>query len=515
MLALMFNFNLTQASECYTDACCNDQCYFSYPNSGSPFYRYRIKEDKTSQSFMLFHPTYQQAAMRQALWHNFVYNKTNKQANAFQLISFYDQSIDTKATAKYFLPFRKCDDSPCRFIAGDHAGINKNDDATIRRNRDIRAEWLGLPSNFSGNFCVNPQQRHVGIIGEFHTDLEHYIDWDFVKGFWLSITVPIIAQENKLNLEQWNVRNPGIHFPHNIPEAFCQPSWNFGKICCSRSTIGVAEVDLRVGRAYYSKDNFQLIYYSGLSIPASPRQNAQYLYDSYIGYNGHLGIEAGLNTQIVLNKDTSSYAVCFFANLDTVFLMDNKQRRTFDLRCKPWSRFLPFVRKNGPPDITCPGVNVLTFLMRVYPYNATDFSCGWRITSKHFEAEIGYSVWGHGDERLEYVKNFDESTGYEKWGITGTYNPQINDVAVTASKSNILCQAPNDPEFVSIGQCDIDLDSGRARSAICHKAHFSIGSLHKGRTINSFFGGGAYVELPQTNTALNRWGFWLKCGAIF
>jgi len=464
---------------------------------------------------MLFHPAYQQIAIRQSLWHNFVYNKTNNQVNGLQLIALYEQSIDTKATAKYFLPFQKCDDDPTRFVAGDYAGINEEDSERIKRVRDIRAEWLGLPSDFSGYFSINPQQRQAGFIIEYHTDLDKFIDIDFLKGFWLGIAVPVIGAENKLNLEQWNVRNPNTQFPHDIVEAFCQPRWNFDKICCSRSTIGAAEVNLRVGRAYYSKNNFQLIYYTGLTIPASPRQDAEYLFDSYIGYNGHFGMEAGLNTQIVLNKDDSVYAICFFANLETVFLLKNKQCRTFDLNCKPWSRFMNFVRRDGPPDLTCPGVNVLTMKMRVNPHNMTDFSTGWRIKSEHVEFEIGYSVWGHGNERLEFVKNFDEAMGFQEWGVTGTYNPQIDVTATTASNSTINCQAANDQEFVPITQCDIDLNSGRARSAINHKAHFSLGALHEGINVNAFFGGGAFVELPQTNTALNRWGFWLKCGAVF
>jgi len=508
--------NISRTCECPVDSsCCNDQCYYSYPNSGSPFYRYRIKEDKTSQSFMFFHPAYQQTAMRQSLWHNFVYNKTNEQSSAFQLIAFYEQSIDSKATAKYFLPFYKCDDDPCRFVAGDNAGISEQDSSNIRLNRDIRAEWLGLPSDFSGNFSINPQQRQAGCLLEFHTELERFIDLDFFKGFWLSLTVPLMSQENNLNLEQWNIKNPSTKYPHNIIESFCQPTWNFGKICRSHSSVGAAEVDIRFGRAYYSKNNFQLIYYTGFTFPTSPRQNAEYLFDSYLGYNGHWGMEAGFNSQIALSGDDSDYAVCFFANLDTVFLMKDKQRRTFDLRGKPWSRFLTFVRKDGPPDGICPGVNVLTFLMRVFPYNATDFSCGWRVTSDNFEAEIGYSVWGHGDERLEYIKDFNEATGYQEWGITGTFNPQVDTVAVTASESTICNQAANDHMFIPIGQCDIDLNSGRARSAICHKAHFSIGGMHKGCHINAFAGAGAFVELPQTNTAFNRWGFWIKCGSVF
>jgi len=508
---LLFSYVLV-ADNCYPDSSCASQCYYSYPDS--PFYRYRLKKDKTSQTFMFLHPAYQQTAMRQSLWHNFVYNKSKKQNNAFQLIAFYEQSIDSKSTAKYFLPFQKCNDDTTRFVAGDQAGINTQDDERIRRIRDIRAEWLGLPENFSGYFSINPQQRQAGFLIEYHTDLGKFIDIEFLKDFWLGISVPVIGAENKLNLEQCTVKNPDTKFPHDIVEAFCQPRWNFSKICSTRSTIGISEVSIRAGKAYYSRDNFQLIYFTGLSIPTSSRQDAEYMFDSYIGYNGHFGIETGLNTQIVLNKDDSVYAICFFANVETVFLFTNKQCRTFDLKCKPWSRFMQFVRKDGPPDVTCPGVNILTMKVRVCPYNMTDFSAGWRIKSENFEFEIGYSLWGHSNEKLKFLKYWDETMGFQEWGITGTYNAQTS-TAVTASNSTINCQASNDHEFTPITQCDIDLNSGKARSAINHKAHFSIGALHEGNNINAFFGGGAFVELPQENTALNRWGFWLKCGAVF
>jgi len=510
--SLFTTLSWADSCEYFSTPCCQTQCFYSSP--GSPFFKYRIKEDKSSQSFMLFHPIFEQTAIRQSLWHNFAYNKTNCQTSAFQVIALYEQSTDSNKTANYFLPYLRCDNDPVRFVAGDNAGINSEDNERIHRERDIRAEWLGLPSDFSGYFSINPQRRASGFLLEYHTDLQQYWDIAFLEGYWLGVAIPVIGAENRLNLCQNNIKNPGSTFPHDIVEAFCQPCWNFAKVCGTRSSIGVADIEIRAGRAYCSKDYFQLVYYSGLSIPASPRQNAEYLFDSYLGYNGHFGFTVGLNAQIPLNCDTSCYAICFFANIDSIFLLHNKQCRTFDLRCKPWSRYMNFVRKNGSPDMICPGVNVLSLKMRCNPYNLTDFSCGWRVISRNLEFELGYSVWGHGDERLEYIKNWDEALGYHEWGIAGTQDPN-SATAITASQSTISCLAPNDTEFTPITQCDIDLNSGRARSAINHKAHFSVGALHEGVNVNAFFGGGTFYEMAQENTALSRWGFWVKCGAIF
>ena len=94
---------------CRRDQNCCVDCYFEWADS--PFYRYRILNDKTSQSFMFFHPAFQQISLRQSLWHNFAYQKPQDQKYAMQVIALYEESIDSKRVANYFLPFQKCNDT--------------------------------------------------------------------------------------------------------------------------------------------------------------------------------------------------------------------------------------------------------------------------------------------------------------------------------------------------------------------------------------------------------------------
>ncbi len=50
-------------------------------------------------------------------------------------------------------------------IAGDTARTSLN------KLYDIRAEWLGLPSDFKGSYTLNPEQRQFGIVLENHQPL--------------------------------------------------------------------------------------------------------------------------------------------------------------------------------------------------------------------------------------------------------------------------------------------------------------------------------------------------------
>ncbi len=94
------------------------------------------------------------------------------------------------------------------------------------------------------------------------------------------------------------------------------------------------------------------------------------------------------------------------------------------------------------PQAYTPGVNVLTRNVRVYPFSYVDFACGFRLTSEWFESEIGYGIWGHGDEKIELtcVSTCLTTMSMEYAGSA----PEGYSKAVTASRSTIRYQAPYD-----------------------------------------------------------------------
>ncbi len=456
-------------------------------------YLYAGLQEVFSRSFMFTRPAYYNTAMQQQLWHSIIYNKRGNSLSSIQLITFYQHSIDQRKTQRYFLIKGKNE----LLVSGDA-------NVTLLATRDVRAEWLNLPNNFKGNLAINPEQQQLGFFIEYHQDLKEWIDHSFFNKTFLDISIPFVSVENDLNLVQFNVANKSNTAPHDIIGAFQQQAWKYSKITGKRSRFGAAEIKINFGRSYLSEDYFQIIYSSSLTIPAGKTQDPQFIFDPVVGNNRYVGLGGAVNFQIKLNSDPSQYSFCFFINFEAIYLIRNKQFRTFDLKHKPWSRFLLYNKQGAKPNQNIPGVNLLTVDTVSRPFGMFDFSGGWRIQNEQFEVELGYNAWGHGDEHLKLRRKFTEV-----FGIAGSR------ADITASQSTINQQATDDAMFTPVTETDLDLDSAASRSALTHKAFLAGGVKKIGRKIDSFIGAGALVEIPQKNSALKNWGIWGKLGAAF
>jgi hypothetical protein len=196
-------------------------------------------------------------------------------------------------------------------------------------------------------------------------------------------------------------------------------------------------------------------------------------------------------------------------SLETALLVRNTQCRIFDLKKKPWSRFMLYNIEGCPPDSSVPGVNLLTLPVRSRPYNLVDFTMGWRTRTGLLELEMGYNVWGHGQERVRLTCPILTS-----FGIAGT-GAGPNNTARTSSLSTIKTLEPNDPVFIPVTEEDLDFCSPAAASTIVQKVHAAAGLVHEGENCGGFLGCGVHVDIPHKNRPLELWGAWVKLGATF
>jgi hypothetical protein len=475
---------------------------FPYPNTQNLF----AFKDEVGRSFMLPRAAYQQLSTHNFLWHEVIFDKKGPLCGAFQITPFFQNSRTECKTDRYFLIHHKT----MLLIAGD--------DSALARVRDVRAEWLGLSSTISGGFGVRPQQMQTGIIFEYNQDLINLIPLPFIKDWQLNICIPLQFVENSLHPFQVNIQNAGTTFPRTFLDAFNQPAWCFDKIYPGHKTkAGVGEVKLCLQSTYLAQDYFLIAYHSGLVIPTGNKQNAEFLFEPLVGYNQHFGIVAGVDLQFPLNRDISTYAFCFFTSLESTFLVRNKQKRTFDLKSKPWSRFLLYKRSDGLPNQTIPGVNVLTRECTVKPHSFAEFAVGWRLEHKNYTIELGYNIWGHDEEQIEHLTH----PFVPIYGIAAV-QPSTDTLPYTANTSTISKLGPIDlstttqlPIFIPITEGDIDLDSAAAHSALNHKAHFAVGVKNIGAKNSGFMGIGGFIDIPQKNGALKVAGFWAKMGVTF
>ena len=157
-----------------------------------------------------------------------------------------------------------------------------------------------------------------------------------------------------------------------------------------------------------------------------------------------------------------------------------------------------------PDQQNVPGVNILTRTCRSRPSNIVDFTTGFRLTmSNWLEAECGYGIWGHAEEKV-ILRNplyFDEN-----FGVAGS------DINKTANSSTIAQQGPDDEEFTPIRACDLDGRAAASGPTLNQKAFGSVGIQCFTPKVDCFFGAGWYLDFPHKNGALKTWGAWAKVG---
>lgn len=460
-----------------------------------------------SRTYMATRPIIQHPSLYWSIWHNIIYPHDEYRRASVQTTAIGQWSFPMEETTYYFLPC--CNN--IIIVAGDNSTTSIST-SSFTCERTVRAEWVGLPSDFYGSFQIAPQQWQQGLFIEFNKNLTKMLDWipNFANS-WVSIAANIASVENRLNFQQLEGPDTCLCAEGSGPiyEAFNQPNWYYGHFRNQTSTLQLAELNIKFGRAYLAQDHFLVAYYSLLSLPTGNTQDPRYLFDAVSGNNGHWGYGVGVNFQILLNKDPYCYATCLFVNLETTFFPRADEQRIFDLKDKHWSRYLLLVDRCGSGYDFIPAVNILTRTCRVHPYNYVEFSTGIRVKTPKTELEVGYNIWGHADEWIELRCPFPSG----KYGIAGRPGP--DGMPQTASRSTISNQAPNDDEFIALCESDLDIESGEAKSALNQKVHFSFGYINEGEVYDGFFGFGLFLDSPLRNTALKTFAAWAKLGASF
>lgn len=469
-----------------------------------------------SRSFMFTRPASASGALLRHLSCVSDYKKYEASGGFYGAV-FGEKSRHSDAVDRYFLINGKNN----LIVAGDGAPI------AVRQVRDVRANWLGLPDNFSGILSMEPTQRQYGFFIGYHQELCAITDISFFQDSWIDIQLPITYVANDPHLTQADVVNAASQpfvapvTAGNIIEAFNQPTWRYARIVGKRSRTLPADLRLIFGKTYMAEDAFEISYYSVFLLPISNTQNAKYFFDPVVGYNGHAGSGGGVHFQIPLMRSCEDQIVhALFMNLESIFLFHRKQKRTFDLRDKvtsvhkQWSRFLTFNYKKGPADQNIPGVNVLTLEVTSRPYGIADFSIGYRLLHENIKMEFCYGIWGHGDERVRFEKNaFDR-----EFGIAGVGLGADDNLPATKSASTIDFLAPNDPAFVPITKFDIDRCSAAAASALLQRVQIALMINNADLAQSSMSvsaGGGFYAEFTHKNRPLPMIGGWLDIGLMF
>jgi len=460
------------------------------------------RQESYGRSMFLPRQLFNNLSVVESGWHKLIHAREQEKHEAsFQVVGAYQDSVCSKRTNHYFAPCL----TNCISIAGD--------DAPNACARNVRAEWLmndtpGV-ATFSSSFYFKPQQTQYGALLNYNQALTSFIKSDFFENVYLNISAPIQHTTSRLELKSTSSHAENAQ----IYAAFNNPDWCAGKAACKRERTDLAEIRLGWGQIFARENIFEFTYYTNVTFPTAHTSDPEFWFDAVNGYNGCYGINGGVQMQFLLTRDSSPIDWYFFANVDDTFYIRRHQKRTYDLYDKPWSRFMLYNRiAPNCPAANVPGVNIFTIDSVVRPYNMADFSVGWRIATERFEGEIGYNVWGHGDEiiKVRYPCEF-----CQEWGIAGST------ADTSASQSTIAQQADDDvdinddPIFRTISVSDLDIYSPATRSALSQKAHIAMTLHYSGEEIATLVTAGAFYEIAQKNGSFNLWGAWAKFAASF
>jgi len=465
-------------------------------------------KNRSSQSFMFTRPCHQNIPAYQAFWHNIIYDNPAEKPNSVQTLLFYQKSSEIAET-------HKGEQLSEYFLLRNRSVLTVQGDAIGNPNRDVRAEWLGLPSTFNGTFTVFPQQKQAGIFIDVKHDLKEQFNTELLENAWLGASISAMTVDNNLHIHQTTM--PTSTNNCSIAAALSEPRIHFNQFLPKTRSSGFTDFRLTLGSQFMFRDDMQLNILSYLLIPLASQQSGRILFEAIRGFNGHIGLGFNADFQIPLTDSDSTYLIAFYLDAEDLFLLKKNEIRSIDLRNKEWSRFLLLNKRDGT-QVNVPAINVLlTQKVQVKPYNIADISTGFRFKQGWLDIEVGYALWIHGNETLRLKKPFSKD-----WGIAaapGEVTPE--GLPATASMSTIAQQAAPDKDangnntFIAIEANDLFLRSGASRSSYTNRIHLAVGASDRGMCTNGMFGFGGFYEFPQNNGALQQFGFWAKLGVAF
>lgn len=277
-----------------------------------------------------------------------------KSAFNLQASCLYQESCNRDALAEYFLFGGKTE------LIIDQQG-----------NGDIGSGWLGLfaggdQQNFHGSFSLAPHRSVLGVILQTHADLSSWMD-----GVWLQVVLPLVHVSHDLGFKEEvssSLLDAGS-FP-SIAAALNNPAWRYGKISDKRlSRSGCDDVSCKLGWSIVRYEKVRVDLHTDLLVPLGDRPQAEFLFEPIVGMGNHIGLGGGADFQFEIFR-TTNQKLRLLTHLSYKHLFAATEKRSFDIKGKPWSRYMIYNTEGSNLVSALPGINFFTFDTRVLPGGA-------------------------------------------------------------------------------------------------------------------------------------------------
>jgi hypothetical protein len=511
----------------------------------------------TSQTFFSIRPVFT-INSPEYLAHNrdFYKSVANGWGGTLQFTVLGGRSTHSEAIAKFFLPF--CTDT----LKVSEKQLS---------NTNVLANYLNIYTKngtFESTVQFKPRHSFVGLGINYQQRIYTRCTGN---SFWLSISGPILHVNNHIKLIE-AIQNDGggpLNRPEVVPvvpscpgtcpnpcndtdcnldptqalqpvgtvvEAFKQPGWCFGRIdndCrknCHKITK-VGDVTIRVGYETVNRDDVHLDSFFGFIIPGGNRPKGVNVFEPIVGHNHHWGFVLGSTFGLEIWHNTCgdiTWSGEFDFSITDFF--SRKERRSFDLKKKPWSRYMQFYVNQAQAELAAsmivsdptfaltlgtPGIDLLTQDVHVRPGFYRMFNAALIIDTTCYEFEVGYNFFARQAECLRLACPFPTGIALKSiavgGGQTAPFQEIDNDFADNCVGTPVANYANN-----IITEADLDLDSAAHPATLTHTVYGSVAfQWNSYCNMPMFFAVGGSYEFSPDNVGLNRWMAWGKFGFAF
>lgn len=481
----------------------------------------------TSQTFFSVRPPYETATPeRDSLFLHRVRAREDGCFGAVEFTLLGGQSTNEEDLARFFTPFCK-----------NKLKVTEQDTA----NNDLLATQFNIYTgtfnggyhrgNFESTICIAPKQSVIGLGITYKQAFRRCSkeDDDNERYFWFEISSPILRVSNTMCLKEKTIE-PGQaandNVVANMTEALKQPGWCYGKIDnCKHEKTRLGDIEFKVGYELLRCQTCNLESYVGALIPTGNCVKGEYVFEPIVGHAKHFGFLLGSSGDFELWRDDElERRIVFAYDMNLLYLMSKKEKRSFDLKFKPWSRYMQLYRNKEQAIqastaaaeeqlfLHTPGINIFTRDMCVYPNFSRTYNAEFIFYCKKWLAEVGYNFYARSAECVELACPWVEGPALKSLQGDGyTDNVQtIRDEFNTANAVNVDAYNEN-----LITACDLDLESAAHPCVLTHTVFGAFGYRWNEREYPLFAGLGASYEFAVTNAGLERWLVWGKFGFSF
>lgn len=454
-----------------------------------------------------------------------------------QIVLFGGKSKDSQGLRDYFLFNGK--QNLLVLEAPIQEGVAQTNPGSTQ---DLIASDFNIQTQFGSSastITISPQQTYSGAALSFRMPVG--------KRCWASMELPIIHVKNNLNFTETFTSlplapaatgNAGLVNPLNnapsIPVAsmiasFQQNGMLYGRIEGAQTTTQLAEINLKAGYDAIDRTDLYFSVYGALSIPTGNKPKGEYMFEAIGGNNHHTGLAGGLYGQLQVHE----FARCtawFDWSMEAEYLIHNTQTRSFDLKNRPWSRFMQVYANESqrltqgvptPNGQRSWGINSFTQKVKVKPGSNGTFNANINLVADEWSGSLGFNTFVRSGESISLAQPWQLGPQLASLPLYG-----VGNVAGSTEPFRTISVLPNANTQFGAGtatspignyyvqESDLDLNSAAHPTVRATTGYGTVGFYRK-TTHPQYFEFGSSYEFGPQNTVLKRWNVWTKVQITF